>query len=43
MCPACVTSVVLITAGAGSAGGLVAMVALKLRKLFKRKNQEQRR
>ena len=43
MCPACVTTAVLITAGAGSAGGLAAMVALKLKKLFKKKDQEQRR
>jgi hypothetical protein len=31
MCPACLTTVALIVAGAGSAGGLTASVVLKLR------------
>ena len=31
MCPACLTTLALITAGAGSAGGLTALVVRKLR------------
>ena len=31
MCPACITTVVLIATGAGSTGGLTALLAKKLR------------
>jgi hypothetical protein len=31
MCPACITTVALIAAGAGSTGGLTALLARKLR------------
>jgi hypothetical protein len=32
MCPACMTTIALITAGAGSAGGLAAVVVKRLRR-----------
>jgi hypothetical protein len=35
MCPACIATTAAIIAGAGSAGGIVAMCISKFRKLFR--------
>jgi len=35
MCPACIETTVVIVAGAGSAGGILAVCIGKLRKLFR--------
>jgi hypothetical protein len=35
MCPACISSVVVMAAGAGSTGGMLAVWGEKFRKLFK--------
>jgi hypothetical protein len=35
MCPACIANTALVVAGAGSAGGILAVCIGKFRKLFK--------
>jgi hypothetical protein len=40
MCPACIASTAVMVAGAGSAGGILAVCAGKLRKLFQKAKEK---
>jgi hypothetical protein len=40
MCPACIASAVVVAAGAGSAGGILAVCIGKFRKFFRANGQK---